>query len=258
MSWVDPDEEMRVMKDTQMKDSTKDEKIDNPLQRVHGQAEAIQLDAKDASLETVTSITREEREKVKCRMRKPTAFKMLKNLIGKIVFHLKDGILWQYEEYWEETNEEIYKSGDYDNESEFIIEQKMINARDIDMGDSSINENYYPWHGYTFQEFKELNDEMQSTLDIVRNIKNKKGIKRFRRAHKRIYNAYYMTPICVYLDDNGRIMFGGDGRHRIHAASITNGLIPVWIIKYKDPKTVNMEYFKTNYANGQWRFLKTI
>ena len=59
-------------------------------------------------------------------------------------------------------------------------------------------------------------------------------------------------------DSNGRIMFGGDGRHRIHAASITNGLIPVWIIKYKDPKTVNMEYFKTNYANGQWRFLKTI
>ena len=247
------------MRDAQINDSAMDESVAAAILCLDEKAEANEFDAKDADFVTVASRTYVRREEEHCHIYKPSVFTMIKNKIDSIVFRLKDGVLWQYEKYWEEMNEERYRTGDYDdNESEFIIEQKMINAREIVMGDCAINENDYPWHGYTFQEFKDLNDEMQASLDTVRNIKNKKEIKQFKRAHKKIFNAYFFRPIRVYLDTDGRMLFGGDGRHRIHVASIANGLIPVWIIKYQDPKTVSLDYFKTNYATGEWRFLNSL
>ena len=62
-------------------------------------------------------------------------------------------------------------------------------------------------------------------------------------------------PIYVYQNGNSGYSFGNDGRHRIFAAKQADGMIPVWVVEYKDPRNVSLEYYRKHVFSGSWRFL---
>lgn len=178
------------------------------------------------------------------------------NIIHSICYRMRDGILWNYNCYWEIENEKRYNSKDFYEEEPFIIEQRFLPANRILMGDYAIDESYFPWHGHSFDDFIQLNSELQACIGIVQNIRGSKDVKHFRLKHRTVYDAFFEDPICLSINDKNEYCFGSDGRHRVYAASVSNGLLPVWIIEYKDPKTVSIDYFKKHALSGTWRFLE--
>ena len=179
-------------------------------------------------------------------------------LIQKLLYKIKDFFLWKYNCYWEQENTEDYLNGSYESEMTFIVEQRIAIASEIEMNDNAITKSDFPWHGYSFDDFEKLNQELQCCIKEIYSFNSPNDIKHFRRKHRKVYDAYFCLPICVSLNDTGKLCFGFDGRHRIYFASVCNGVIPVWVIEEKKVKDVDLEYYKKHLYSGEWRFLNEI
>lgn len=201
----------------------------------------------------ITTVIYKEEKSESFTKRIATSFK---HNFSKLENKLNDTLLWKYNPFWEIDNEELYRSKDYYETEEFIIEQKFIPASSISWKfHSFLNESDFPWHGHTLEDFLNLNKSLQDCIPIVKAIKTPSDVKAFRSKHRVIYDAYFQRPLLVMKEDDGTYDFYRDGRHRIYAATITNSVLPVWVIEEKDPNSVDIEYFKKHYAWGTWRFL---
>lgn len=177
------------------------------------------------------------------------------SIISNIMYKLHDTLFWKYSNTWDAKNEEDYLNGNYYEEELFIVAQKIIPAKTIDMEDYDIGESNFPWHGHTLDDFCRLNNALQNCIAIVERIRSPREVKKFRRKYREVYDAYFRRPIYVYQNRNSGYSFGCDGRHRIFAAKQADGMIPVWVVEYKDPRNVSLEYYKKHAFAGSWRFL---
>lgn len=146
----------------------------------------------------------------------------------------------------------------FDKNNDFflcLVEQKYINASEIIMGEyeKSIE---FPWHGHSYKDFVLLNEELENTLHLFQKCNNEKEATRLKRKYKTVYNAYYLAPICLTIDSQGRYHFGNDGRHRIFVARQKDNVIPVWITEYRERKDLSFEEYKMCHLYGEWRFTK--
>lgn len=175
--------------------------------------------------------------------------------VKRLYSAFKDKYQWKYECWWEDENAEMYDRDALEGEESFIVEQRWVNAKEIQMAEMCMNEkDDFPWHGHTFEDFIRLDKKLQSCREAIDNIRCAKDVERFRRKNREVYDAYFSIPICV-LNKEGVLSFSHDGRHRIFAAVCNNGELPVWVLEYKKSKDVDREFFKKHVFSGNWRFL---
>ena len=184
---------------------------------------------------------------------------ILRHYIQRLIYSFKDTYLWKYSPYWEEDNVEEYDDGILFDELPYIIEQRWIRAKAIKMGDDSIDKDKdFPWHGHSLNSFIELNKNLQKCRDEVHLILSAKDVARFRRRNREVYDAYFLMPLCVLKDDEGRYSFLEDGRHRICVAALNDDEVPVWVLEYKKTESIDRIYHIKHFCSGSWRFLNEI
>jgi len=149
-----------------------------------------------------------------------------------------------------ETYEDVHDSDEIDC---VIIEQMMIDAKLIDLSDELIQ---FPWHGRPFKDFADINYQLQKSIQALDILTDEESVNDFIKKNTDLYKAYFQNPICVVRSKKNPDMYtiDCDGRHRIFAAQLSNGYIPVNHIEYCSIKNLTYEEYVTCAWGGPWRF----
>lgn len=156
---------------------------------------------------------------------------------------------------WEEYAIETYKNLGGIGSDLVLLRQCWVDAKSIDLGDFDVSEQDFPWHGYTYEDFVQLNTSLQECLEDVKECKSYGTVRRFIRRNKDVYKAYFENPICVQekAGDVG-YAFGSDGRHRIFVAQRNGGILPVWVVEWVEVSQMTQEEYVKSFCGGGWRF----
>lgn len=139
---------------------------------------------------------------------------------------------------------------------DIIVEQKYIPATSISM--DALNEgetSFFPWHGYSEEQFDELNSLFVSTLVDAQKCSTVQDTTRFLRKNKLVYEQYYSHPIHVTEDSPGHYILLFDGRHRVYAAQKAKNIIPVFVVDTVAIETLTLNDYVDKTRNGPWNFL---
>ena len=158
----------------------------------------------------------------------------------------------ELEKEYKEIKDEVYPDGEK-NTVALLVNQGYINAAQIEAYEE-MDENSFPWHGHSLQDFEELNNELIKAIPIFQNCKTDSEVNKAIRKYPEVFEAYYSRVILCEKKEDGRIELADDGRHRLYVAKKKGNNLPVIIFERVDVNDVDLETFKRRYVNLSWRF----